>query len=95
MGFTERVMRVMTHVHIGLALGLAAWVLWSGWLVVTGQIAPADRLAEVKALPSRPHAIEPVRMRLVPMDTMTGTLQPCHEAAPSPPADLVLTGADL
>jgi hypothetical protein len=95
MGFTERVMRVMTHVHIGVALGLAAWVLWSGWLVATGQITPADRLAEVKAQPSLAHAIEPVRMRLVPMDTMTGTLQPCHEAAPSPPADLVLTGADL
>ncbi len=95
MGFNERVMRVMTHVHIGVALGLAAWVLWSGWLVVTAQITPADRLAEVKALPSLPHAIEPVRMRLVPTDTITATLQPCHEAAPSPPADSVLTGADL
>ncbi len=43
MNFIERVMRVMTHINIGAALGLAAWVLWSGWQVVTGQIAPAYR----------------------------------------------------
>ena len=42
MKFIERVMRVMTHINIGAALGLAAWVLWSGWPVVTGQIAPGS-----------------------------------------------------
>jgi hypothetical protein len=31
MHFTERVMRIMTHVNVGAALGLVAWVLWSGW----------------------------------------------------------------
>ena len=40
----ERVMRVMTHVNIGAALGMVAWLAWSGAQVVTGQIAPA-RLA--------------------------------------------------
>ena len=56
MSFIERVMRVMTHINIGAALGLAAWVMWSGWQVVTGQIAPAYRVAEVKALMSLTHA---------------------------------------
>lgn len=27
----------MTHVNIGATLGMAAWVLWSGHLVVSGQ----------------------------------------------------------
>ena len=63
MNFIDRVMRVMTHINIGAALGLAAWVMWSGWQVVTGQIAPAYRVAEVKALMSLAHAAEPVPMR--------------------------------
>jgi hypothetical protein len=91
----ERVMRVMTHINIGVALGLAAWVLWSGWLVATAQITSTYRVAEVKALMSLPHAIEPVHMRLFPMQTVTGTLPLCHDAAPLPQADVVLTGADL
>lgn len=33
----ERVMRVMTHVNIGATLGMAAWLLWSGHLVDSGQ----------------------------------------------------------
>lgn len=40
MNFIGRVMRVMTPINIGAALGLAAWMLWSGWQFVTGQIAP-------------------------------------------------------
>lgn len=96
MNFIERVMRVMTHINIGAALGLAAWVLWSGWQVVTGQIAPAYRVAEVKALMSLAHAAEPVPMRLVPVQAGRGALPPCHTAAPaSQPSAVVLTGADL
>ena len=96
MSFIERVMRVMTHINIGAALGLAAWVLWSGWQVVTGQIAPAYRVAEVKALMSLAHAAEPVPMRLVPVQAGRGALPPCHAAAPAPqPSAVVLTGADL
>ena len=96
MNFIERVMRVMTHINIGGTLGLAAWVLWSGWQVVTGQIAPAYRVAEVKALMSLTHPAEPVPMRLVPVQAGRGALPPCHTAAPAPqPSAVVLTGADL
>jgi hypothetical protein len=33
----ERVMRVMTHLNIGLALGMGVWIAWSGVLVVNGE----------------------------------------------------------
>lgn len=96
MNFIERVMRVMTHVNIGAALGLAAWIMWSGWQVVTGQIAPAYRVAEVQALMSLAHATEPVPMCLLPVQAGTGALPPCHTAAPAPkPSAVALTGADL
>ncbi len=96
MNFIERVMRVMTHINIGAALGLAAWVLWSGWQVVTGQIAPAYRVAEVKALMSLAHAGEPAPMHLVPVQAGAAALPPCHTAAPAPQRSAgVLTGADL
>lgn len=32
----ERVVRVMTHVNIGAALGMTAWLLWSGYQAVSG-----------------------------------------------------------
>lgn len=96
MNFIERVMRVMTHINIGAALGLAAWVLWSGWQVVTGQIAPAYRVAEVKALMSLAHAGETAPMHLVPVQAGAAALPPCHTAAPAPQRSaVVLTGADL
>lgn len=41
----ERVMRVMTHVNIGAAIGMLAWLAWSGVQVVTGQIVPAGTAA--------------------------------------------------
>ena len=56
MDFIERVMRVMTHLNIGAALGMVAWLLWSGWQVVTGQIAPAQRMAEARAVIRMAHA---------------------------------------
>ena len=96
MNFIERVMRVMTHITIGAALGLAAWVLWSGWRVVTGQIAPAYRVAEVKALMSLTHAGGPAPMHLVPVQADAAALPPCHSATPAPHRTaVVLTGADL
>jgi hypothetical protein len=94
--FIERVMRVMTHINIGAALGLAAWVLWSGWQVVTGQIAPAYRVAEVKALMTLAHADEPAPVHLVPVQAGAAALPPCHTATPAPqPSAVALTGADL
>lgn len=96
MNFVERVVRVMTHINIGAALGLAAWVLWSGWQVATGQITPGYRVAEVKALMSLAHEGTPAPMYLVPMQPGAVALPPCHTAAPAPnQAALVLTGADL
>lgn len=96
MNFIERVMRVMTHINIGAALALAAWVLWSGWQVVTGQLTPAYRASEVKALMSLAHAGEPAPMHLVPVQAGGAALPPCHAAAPAPKAvALDLPGADL
>ena len=96
MNFIERVMRVMTHINIAAALGLVAWVLWSGWHVVTGQIAPEYRVAEVKALMSLAHAGEPASMHLAPAQAGAGELPPCHTTVPPPqPSAVVLTGADL
>jgi hypothetical protein len=96
LNFIERVMRVMTHINIGAALGLLAWVLWSGWQVVTGQIAPGYRVAEVQALMHTAHAGQPAQLYLVPVQAGTAALPPCHAAAPSArQAAVVLTGADL
>jgi hypothetical protein len=94
--FIERVMRAMTHINIGAALGLAAWVLWSGWQVVTGQIAPTHHAAQIKALMSLAHAGEPSPMHIVPVHAGAGALPPCHttNAAPAQAA-VVMTGADL
>jgi hypothetical protein len=94
--FIERVMRVMTHFNIGVAIGLVAWVLWSGWQVVTGQIAASYRVAEVETMMSVAHAGQPVRLHLMPMQAGTVGPPPCHSAVAAPkPAALVLTGADL
>lgn len=96
MNFIERVMRLMTHVNIGTALGLVAWVLWSGWQVVTGQIAPAYSAAEAKALVSLAHAGHPLPLRLVPVSAQGAAALPCHEAQPSArPGGVELPGADL
>lgn len=94
MNFIERVMRVMTHINIGAALGLAAWVLWSGLQVVTGQISPGYRAAEVRALMQTAHALQPAQLH--PMQVGAAAPSPCHQAPPSlRQAAMVLTGADL
>lgn len=94
--FVERVMRVMTHINIGAAAGLASWVLWSGWQVVTEQIAPGYRVAEVKTLMSLAHAGEPAPMHLVARQSGSGALLPCQTTAPAlKQSALVVTGADL
>lgn len=40
-----RLIGLMTHLNIGAALGMAAWLLASGWQVVTGQIGQAPQRA--------------------------------------------------
>jgi hypothetical protein len=94
--FFERVMRVMTHINIGASLGIAAWVLWSGWLLVTGQISPAYRVAEVKALMSTAHAGKSPAMHLVPVQASADAVPPCHAAMPaSQRAAVAVSEADL
>jgi hypothetical protein len=94
--FIDRVMRVVTHINVGAALGLAAWVLWSGWQVVTGQIVPTHRVAEVKALMSMAHAGPSAPMQLVPAHAAGGSLPPCHHPQPATRQSAVaLSGADL
>lgn len=96
MNFIERVMRDMTHINIGAALGLVAWVLWSGWQMVTGQIAPSYRAAEVKALVCLAHAGELSLMHLVPVLAGADLLPPCDATTAAPKqAAVVMTGADL
>ncbi len=96
MDFIERVMRVMTHLNIGAALGLVAWLLWSGWQVVTGQITPAPRLAEARALMHAAHAGAPVPMPLVPAHADGAARCPCQAPPPAGrTAAVQLTGADL
>jgi hypothetical protein len=94
--FIERVMRAMTHLNLGAALGLAAWLLWSGWQVATGQHPPAYAETQTRALMSLASAGAQVPMRLVPVQAEAMTLPPCQGLAPSPkPEALTLTEADL
>ena len=56
-----RLLRLMTHFNIGAALATAAWVLWSGAQIVTGQIAPGyrpDEMRRLAQLRSAAHAAE-------------------------------------
>jgi len=39
----QRVMRIMTHVNIGAALGMVAWIAWSGAQLVTGHWEAPER----------------------------------------------------
>lgn len=49
----QGVMRVMTHVNVGCALGMVAWVVWSGLAVVGGhwQVPQVQRAAPAGAIP--------------------------------------------
>ena len=96
MNFIECVVRVMTHINMVAALGLAAWVLWSGWQVVTGQVTPGYRVAEAMALMSLTQAVEPAPVHLVPVRAGAGALPACNTAAPAPQRSaVVLTGGDV
>jgi hypothetical protein len=44
----ERAMRVMTHVNIGGALGVAAWIAWSSLQGPAGDLTPAPEQASVR-----------------------------------------------
>jgi hypothetical protein len=84
-----RLVRFMTHLNIGAMLGMAAWLIWSGWQVTTGQIAPNR--------PDLPSTIEPEPMRLVPVSAATRVEGHCLPAATAAPqaVDGRVSGADL
>lgn len=97
MNALERVMRVMTHLNIGAALGMVAWVAWSGWQVVTGQVAPIAPIplaahpvvhaeAPHAALSASRQGLEPATREPVP---------PCHAAAPADHPATRWTGDEL
>lgn len=47
MPFIETMMRAMTHLNIGAAIAMFAWILWSGYLIVQPD---ASRGAAVRAV---------------------------------------------
>jgi hypothetical protein len=96
MNFVERVMRVMTHVNIGIAMGLVAWVAWSGWQVVTGQIVPDHRPAEIRAAMNPLPADHAVALHREPTGEARDALPPCHASPPATAsAAWPVSGGDL
>ncbi len=98
---THRLMRWMTHLNIGAALGMVAWVAWSGWLVMTGQIGtPPQRpampsLGAAQSKHSTPHSAP---VRLLTAEEAAAAHAHCHP--PASPArvanqDSPLKEADL
>ena len=84
-----RIARLMVQVNIGAGLGLIAWIVWSGWLVATGQLVSAPTPAEIRAwmAPPPPSHLE-----------AAATLGPlpfagCHDAGGV--ASSALRGGDL
>lgn len=56
----ERVMRILTHLVIGLALSMVAWIAWSGALVVSGELpirrgVPVTPATAAPMLTAHPH----------------------------------------
>ena len=84
-----RLMRLMTHLNIGAMLGMAAWLIWSGWQVTHAQF-DIPRTDLPSATGSEP-------MRLVPVSMAAQAAGHC-EPAPSAvrqASDSALSGADL
>jgi hypothetical protein len=51
----ERVMQVMTHVNIGCALGMVAWVVWSGFQIMGGHSTPPQYRPSATAAVTHQH----------------------------------------
>ncbi len=79
-----RLLRLITHFNIGATLATAAWVLWSGAQIATGQLAPSHRPDEVRQLmQARQRAAEPgPPMRLTPVsgvaEAQAAAMAQCH-----------------
>lgn len=48
MPFIENVMKAMTHLNIGAAIAMLAWILWSGQHIMRGDVPAAVRYASVQ-----------------------------------------------
>jgi hypothetical protein len=95
MTLIERVMRVMTHINIGSALALFAWVVWSGWQLASGPVASDRTKAEASSRLSPPRADPATPMRLIPMRAGE-TLPLCCQLGTGAQEPLgALSGADL
>jgi hypothetical protein len=89
-----RLMRLMTHANIGAAMGLVAWLAWSGWLVVSGQWPLPQRASDIRAsLAAAPASRQPP-MQLIPAGQVSHAQPSCHGPA-AVPARPPVTGADL
>jgi hypothetical protein len=76
-----RLMRLMTHLNIGAMLGMAAWLIWSGWQVTTGQL--------VHPRPESQAHTQFGPMQLVPVSAATRAAGHCL-----PQATMALQGSD-
>jgi hypothetical protein len=84
-----RLVRLMTHLNIGALLGMAAWLIWSGWQVTTGLLVPP------RPEPQAHSQSEP--MRLVPVSSATGAACRCLPKATTArqEPDGLVPGAEL
>ncbi|MBB2776538.1 UNVERIFIED_ORG: hypothetical protein HNP28_001853 [Comamonas terrigena] len=53
MPFLEKAMRAMTHLNIGAAIAMFAWILWSGQQIVHGNVPVASRSTSAASAPAK------------------------------------------
>ncbi len=64
MSLIDTMMRAMTHLNIGAAIAMFAWILWSGYVIVqpdasrSASVRPAVTGVASTALPQRNEASE-------------------------------------
>lgn len=75
-----RLMRLMVHLNIGATLAIAAWTLWSGWLLASGQLRPAHTPAEIRALAPQAAAV-PMQLRPATAAGRAELAVACHPLA--------------
>lgn len=54
MPFLEKAMRALTHLNIGAAIAIFAWILWSGQQIVHGDVPVAPRSTSATSAPPKP-----------------------------------------
>jgi hypothetical protein len=59
-----RLLKFMTHLNIGAAIGMFTWLFWSGWHVVTAQIEPPVPARAPTSALAQP---QPSELRLIPV----------------------------